>query len=211
MKKAIALIFCLGMLSMGYVREGHTPLPGEQEPPYEVVPLASPDRLITEIDYFDDAAYEIAKILGARGVSDSVAELLSLSQIILNKASEIDVPPSLILAVIEVESDFDPCAISKVGAKGLMQVMPDRILGYQRSRAEYAFSDYLFYDPAWNLNFGIDYLGEMIEMFGSWDKALSAYNQGPTRLMEKMKREPYRGSRYARKVIAREKRFERAL
>ena len=49
---------------------------------------------------------------------------LDLLQGIHGAATQADVPPELVLAVIEVESHFDRFAISRVGAQGMMQVMP---------------------------------------------------------------------------------------
>lgn len=49
---------------------------------------------------------------------------LSLLRLIHQHATRSKLPPELVLAVIEVESSFDPYAVSRVGAQGLMQVMP---------------------------------------------------------------------------------------
>lgn len=59
----------------------------------------------------------------ARYVKDPQHRLHLLKQI-HSAAKQADVPPELVLAVIEVESHFDRFAISRVGAQGMMQVMP---------------------------------------------------------------------------------------
>lgn len=59
----------------------------------------------------------------ARYVSDA-NERLNLLQAIHAAASRTELPPELVLSVIEVESHFDRFAISRVGAQGMMQVMP---------------------------------------------------------------------------------------
>ncbi len=48
---------------------------------------------------------------------------LSLLKLVHREATRVDLPPELILAVIEVESNFDRFAISRVGAQGFMQIM----------------------------------------------------------------------------------------
>ena len=52
------------------------------------------------------------------------AERLDLLTRVHQQASELNLPPELVLSVIEVEHTFDRFAVSRVGAQGLMQVMP---------------------------------------------------------------------------------------
>lgn len=79
--------------------------------------------------------------------------------------------PDLVLAIMAVESDFEPKATSNVGAVGLMQVMPHwkRVLGIQGD----------LYDVATNIHYGLQVLGFYLEMYGDLEMALTAYNRGP--------------------------------
>lgn len=79
--------------------------------------------------------------------------------------------PDLILAVMRVESAFDPLARSSVGAMGLMQIMPHwiEVLDIQCDLDE----------PDCNTKYGIQILGAYEQMYGSMDMALTAYNRGP--------------------------------
>jgi soluble lytic murein transglycosylase len=95
--------------------------------------------------------------------------------------------PALIHAITRQESEFDPQAVSPVGARGLMQVMPSTAkLVASRLGAPYDRSR-LTADPAYNVNLGSAYLGEMIDTFdGSYVMAIAAYNAGPGRPREWM-------------------------
>jgi soluble lytic murein transglycosylase-like protein len=77
---------------------------------------------------------------------------------------------SVLVAVAQVESDFDPGAISKAGARGLLQVLP--------STAHELRID--LDDPEAAVFAGARYLKRMLDRFGSFELALAAYNAGPT-------------------------------
>lgn len=79
------------------------------------------------------------------------------------------VPEDLFLRLVTQESGWDPEALSRAGAIGLAQLMPDtaRLLGVNPQ------------DPGQNLDGGARYLAEQYREFGSWRLALAAYNAGP--------------------------------
>lgn len=80
------------------------------------------------------------------------------------------VPEALISAVIQAESSYKPETRSSAGAMGLMQLMPDNV-------KELGVSDP--YDPRQNILAGARHLRQMIDRFGTLDKALAGYNAGP--------------------------------
>ena len=80
------------------------------------------------------------------------------------------VHPALIRALIVVESGFNPRAVSKRGAVGLMQLRPE-------TARRYGVSDR--YDPGENIRAGTHYLSDLMALFGSnTELALAAYNAG---------------------------------
>ena len=106
-------------------------------------------------------------------------------------AKQHGVDSELIRAVIQTESSWNPNARSKVGAMGLMQLMPDtaRSLGVKNA-----------YDPAQNIAGGSKYLAQLIRQFGGdVSKALMAYNCGPGNV--KRGRIPKASKDYAKKVM----------
>ena len=78
--------------------------------------------------------------------------------------------PDLILSIMRVESNFDLEAVSKMGAVGLMQIMPHwvEILGIQCDLT----------DPDCNTKYGLQILGAYEHLYGSLDMALTVYNRG---------------------------------
>lgn len=86
-------------------------------------------------------------------------------------ATEFDVDPALVRAVIHAESDFNPRALSPKGAQGLMQLMPAtaRELGVQDAGI-----------AAENIRGGVKYLAGLLQRFhGNVKLATAAYNAGP--------------------------------
>ncbi len=85
-------------------------------------------KAINESDSFTDRfdaevwLLDMARRLAKRVPEPS--ERLDLLKLVHVEATRVDLPPELVLAVIEVESNFDRWAISRVGAQGYMQIMP---------------------------------------------------------------------------------------
>ena len=86
------------------------------------------------------------------------------------------VPSSLLNAVAQAESGYNPNAVSPAGAQGLLQLMPTTgaSLGVTNP-----------FDPSQNANAGAQYLSQLYGQYGDWNTALIAYNEGPGNLASK--------------------------
>lgn len=106
-----------------------------------------------------------------------------------------NVPFSLIKAIIKVESDYNPKAVSSAGAKGLMQLMPVNIKAYGVKNP---------FDPRENIMAGTRYFNKMVKRFeGKLTLALAAYNAGPTRVEKFDAIPPYQETQaYVRQVMS---------
>jgi soluble lytic murein transglycosylase-like protein len=98
----------------------------------------------------------------------------AMRPIIDREATKQKVDAGLVRAVVEAESAYSPCAVSPVGAMGLMQLMPATAESLQVTDP---------YDPSQNITAGTQYLKQMLERYGGdIAKALAAYNAGPARV-----------------------------
>ena len=108
-------------------------------------------------------------------------------------ALEHDVPPALVKAVIAAESRFDSEAVSHKGAQGLMQLMPS-------TAAVLGVADPLAAEQ--NVRGGVRYLREMLDRYGDMQRALAAYNAGPTAVDRYRGIPPYQETRdYVKRVL----------
>lgn len=112
------------------------------------------------------------------------------------KRYHIDV--SLLFAIIDQESQWNPSTISSKGAIGLMQIMPGT--GW----SECGLIEEQLLNPQLNLDCGTRYFTQLFKQFGSVKLALCAYNAGPTRVSELGNNCPSfeETNRYTQKILA---------
>jgi len=102
---------------------------------------------------------------------------LKYSEFVEKYADEYEVPASLVYAMIKCESDFDPDSTSRVGAMGLMQMMPATFHDVQKRIGE-ELEDEMLYDPETSIKYGTYYIAYLYRYFKNWDNAVAAYNAG---------------------------------
>ncbi len=114
--------------------------------------------------------------------------------IIIPVANRHKVDPAIVMAMIMAESGYNPRAVSKKGAKGLMQLMPRtaKSLGVVDS-----------FNPEHNINAGVKYFKQLLNQFnGDVKLALAAYNAGSRKVRKYKGVPPYRATKnYIKKVF----------
>ena len=106
---------------------------------------------------------------------------LDYTEQIVRYSEEYDLEPSLVAGVIYTESSFNPNAVSRVGAKGLMQIMPETGREIAEKLGE-TFDEAKLYDPETSIRYGCFYLREQLDRFDqNVAVTLAAYNAGPHR------------------------------
>ncbi len=124
----------------------------------------------------------------ARGPTDS-----DYDRLIVQASMRHRVQPALVKAVIAAESNFQPNAVSRVGAQGLMQLMPATAaaLGVERP-----------FGVVENIDGGVRYLRTLLDRYGDLTRSLAAYNAGPTAVDRYRGVPPYRETQaYVKRVL----------
>jgi soluble lytic murein transglycosylase-like protein len=136
------------------------------------------------------------------------ADRRRLARTLVAEAERARIDPLLVLALIEVESSYDPEALSSRGARGLMQLR-EPTLRREVARAGLEWED--AHDPAVNVQAGIRYLRRLLDAFGREEIALMAYNAGPNRILGYLRggEIPERFQDYPRRVKAAVQRLRR--
>jgi len=124
--------------------------------------------------------------------------------IIKKAAARYEIDPALVKAIIMAESNYNPRAVSKMGARGLMQLMPAtaEALGVEDS-----------FNPEHNIHAGVRYFRQLLDRFdGNIEFALAAYNAGSRKVRKYNGIPPYRATQiYIEKVFVYYERYKKEM
>jgi Transglycosylase SLT domain len=158
----------------------------------EIYQFIGPNGAISLTNVPSDPRYRKIEIESSR--FHATLSERELEPVIRRHSSQHQLHPALIRAVIKAESDFDPQAVSRAGAIGLMQLMP-------QTAVRLDVRD--MYDPDDNVGGGTKYLRQLLDRFhGNLPLALAAYNAGENAVDRYQTLPPFDETRqYVRKVL----------
>jgi soluble lytic murein transglycosylase-like protein len=177
--------------------------PAIQAAPVHAAAAPRPKELI--------AIYNVIKT-NRPDISD--AEAWKVSDVIWEESAKHNLDPILIAALIEVESGFQSLAVSPMGARGIMQIMPDvgksiaREIGFTEEAGSGAFTPEHLDDPVLNIKLGTYYLYGLKKSFRSLNLALAAYNVGPTAMRNHLENENEVPIEFANAVLSVYRRYQ---
>ncbi len=139
--------------------------------------------LFCQINIYNQSENALITNLPQTNIEESITNsVIEDYEVFINHYSRLyNIDPFLVKLIIQKESQFNPRAVSRSGAIGLMQLMPEtaRRLGVKNP-----------FDPAQNIEGGIKFLRSLFDMFnGDLELTLAAYHAGPS-LVKRLKRVP---------------------
>ena len=197
----IATLFVPSFLS---IKNLSRPEPASQPGPSETIqtaPLPEPVRL----------PRDLAKIYGivkANRPDIGDGEVWEMADVIRQECIKHNLDPILVLALIQVESGFQFNAVSPMGARGIMQIMPEvaqglaRESGVRPQSGSHRFRPEFLDDPLFNIKLGVYYLHDLKKSFRDVSIALVAYNLGPTELRNRLDNNIDFSDEYATTVLS---------
>ncbi len=151
----------------------------------------------------DEKQAEVSKAVSTKAIYGKTGEKM-FHPLIVRIAKRHSVDPALVMAIVMAESSYNPRAVSKVGARGLMQLMPNTAesLGVKDS-----------FNPEQNIDGGVRYFRKLLDRFnGDVILALAAYNAGSRHVIEYQGIPPFKATRfYIKKVCKYHKYYEKQL
>ncbi len=172
MKSQLLLILLLISLCLGVSAQAQALAPQQ----YEVDDILrtllrqSIEQADSFEDRFDAEVWLVAKSHSLQRFIKDPEERFRILRLVHREATRAGVPADLVLAVIQIESAFDPYAVSRVGAQGMMQVMPfwKKEIGREQDS---------LIDLETNLRYGCTILKYYIDKEkGRWAEGLARYN-----------------------------------
>jgi hypothetical protein len=156
-------------------------------PAYVAFRVPLPDALVAFVEA------DVREAEDAEVIEISVADI---KMHIRDVAARYGVSPRLVAAIVEAESEFNPRAESRKGARGLMQLMPATASSLQVEDA---------FDPRSNIEGGVRHLRRLMDRFdGDLPVVLAAYNAGEQAVIQHGGVPPYRETRrYVRRILRR--------
>jgi soluble lytic murein transglycosylase len=144
---------------------------------------------------------EIVQYLKDKKVRASDDKLRTIADSVYEEAKDYEIDYRLVLAVMKVESNFKSNAISKKGARGLLQIKPSLARYVSKETGVAIKSPKCLDEPEKNIRIGVSHLSWLMEKFENLNTALHAYNVGLGKVKPSSSEEDGPDTRFTRKVL----------
>lgn len=126
----------------------------------------------------------------------------TIANSVYEEAKRYDLDYRLVLAIMKVESNFKNEAVSRRGARGLMQINPSSARIIARESGVEVKGAKCLHEPEKNIKIGVSYLSKLRDMFDNIVSALHAYNAGPGNVRKPASEGKVKTTSFTRKVMS---------
>jgi Skp family chaperone for outer membrane proteins len=160
------------------------------------------DKLLTDLK-IENLEYEDIKKIG--DISENTPLDLETSAVLVNVANKYNLKPSLILSIMELESNFDQFTVGRDQDRGYMQIIPstERWLANEfAEKHKLVYNPEKIFDPDYNIELAATYLRLLKDSYGNdYSRILSEYNRGPYNLARYYEEHKTYSTSYSRVIL----------
>ena len=169
-------------------------------------PMVSEYKKVSKFIDFD--ALESTQLEKAKEISDATPLDYESAVVLVKYADLYDVPYSLVLSIIDIESGFAKDQVGSSQDRGYMQIIPGTekwLANTYGSELGLTYNPDRIFEPEYNLALGIKYLDDLMGDYGSnYDRILSEYNRGAGNLKKYYAANQTYSTSYSRKILENE-------
>lgn len=133
------------------------------------------------------------------------------SRIIVEYTNKYDIPSSLLLAVIDVESNFNQYEVGEAADRGYCQIIPGTekwLIENLGKELGFKYQPENIFDPEYNIGLCVLYLNHLIKSYNAnYHRVLSEYNRGPYNLAEYYKKHNTYVTSYSKTILSRRQKY----
>ncbi|HAS73211.1 MAG TPA: hypothetical protein DCS67_03610 [Clostridiales bacterium UBA8960] len=158
--------------------------------------------------FLDFDALQTTQLEKAKEISDATPLDYESAIVLVKYADMYDIPYSLVLSIIDIESNFNGKLIGTSQDRGYMQIIPGTERWLVTTFGEelgLTYNPERIFDPEYNIALGIKYLDELMNEYGAdYERILSEYNRGPSNLKKYYEANRTYSTSYSRKVLSKQ-------
>lgn len=159
--------------------------------------------------FLDFDALQTTQLEKAKEISDATPLDYESAVVLVKYADIYDIPYSLVLSIIDIESSFTRDLVGTSQDRGYMQIIPGTERWLVNTFGEelgLTYDPNRIFEPEYNIALGIKYLDELMSEYGAdYERILSEYNRGPSNLKKYYEAHRTYSTSYSRKVLSKQK------
>jgi soluble lytic murein transglycosylase len=180
----LMVLLCFTFISVKPTRVAHREVITKEEAVSQIIPVTPTSVAQGEKVTKKEAVRRVTAYIRDENVELKGKELRIISEMVYKESKRYKIDYRLVLALMKIESNFRCEAVSRKGARGLLQVNPSLARHISEDAGIKWRGAKTLHEPETNIRIGVHFFSRLIGDFQNTNMALHAYHVGPTRLRE---------------------------